>query len=175
MIIVAMSIGSALHQWHKLSDEERLAWLKSARDRYFEEAQRRDLPQAPSGTRFELPGGLITDLTSFLCAMGEAINGPGGYFGLTMQAFDDCCVGGFGATPPFRLRWLDAAASQQALNHTQLAYWAEGRLRSRDYLDDDGKQWLQRTLTEASRGDGPSLFDELVDIMRARHIEIEMA
>ncbi|WP_196445501.1 barstar family protein [Planomonospora sp. ID67723] len=37
------------------------------------------------------------------CALGEAINGPGGYFGWNLAALDDCLRGRWGARPPFRL------------------------------------------------------------------------
>ncbi|MFB0844511.1 hypothetical protein [Paenibacillus oleatilyticus] len=31
------------------------------------------------------------------------MNGPGGYYGFSLDILDDCFCGGFGATPPFVL------------------------------------------------------------------------
>src|SRR2546421_5312984 len=48
----------------------------------------------PAGTRYDLDGRFVTDVEGFYCAIGEAINGPGGYFGLNLDALDDCLSGG---------------------------------------------------------------------------------
>ncbi|MGW2403259.1 barstar family protein [Streptomyces sp. NPDC001739] len=52
-----------------------------------------------------MDGRHIVDEDSFYCALGEAINGPGGYFGWNLDAVDDCLRGRWGATPPFTLEW----------------------------------------------------------------------
>jgi hypothetical protein len=46
-------------------------------------------------------GAHVTDITSYYCALGEAVDGPGGYFGWNLDALAVCLRGGFGATPPF--------------------------------------------------------------------------
>ncbi|WP_052414284.1 barstar family protein [Streptomyces decoyicus] len=46
--------------------------------------------------------------------MGEALAGPGGYFGWGWDAFRDCLCGGFGLTAPFTLVWHDADIARQA-------------------------------------------------------------
>ncbi|MGW0802654.1 barstar family protein [Nonomuraea sp. NPDC002799] len=50
--------------------------------------------------------------------MGEAINGPGGYFGRNLDALDDCLRGGFGARAPFTLFWSDSHVARQSLTGT---------------------------------------------------------
>ncbi|MFD9242801.1 barstar family protein [Streptomyces sp. NPDC059556] len=40
---------------------------------------------------------------------GEAVNGPGGYFGWNLDALDDCFFGGWGAAPAFTLFWGSSA------------------------------------------------------------------
>jgi RNAse (barnase) inhibitor barstar len=45
----------------------------------------------------------VIDKNSFFCALGEALNGPGGYYGKGLDSMHDCLLGGFGPTPPFRL------------------------------------------------------------------------
>ncbi|MGP3917619.1 barstar family protein [Nonomuraea sp. 10N515B] len=41
----------------------------------------------------------ITDEVAFYRAMGEAINGPGGYFGRNLDALDDCLRSLTGRSP----------------------------------------------------------------------------
>jgi hypothetical protein len=71
---------------------------------------------APAGITYHLAGGHITDVEGFYCAIGEAINGPGGYFGWNANALDDCLRGGWGATPPFGLIWHDSAVARTHLH-----------------------------------------------------------
>jgi RNAse (barnase) inhibitor barstar len=88
------------------------------------------VPDQPAGTTYHLDGRHVTDLEGFFCAIGEAINGPGGYFGWTADALHDCLTGGWGASTPFRLVWHDAAVARAHLvdpgaRHTmdQLVTW----------------------------------------------------
>jgi RNAse (barnase) inhibitor barstar len=72
-------------------------------------------PDRPPGGTYRLDGRFVTDVEGFYCAIGEAINGPGGYFGWNLDALADCFSGGFGACPPFRLVWRDAAVARRHL------------------------------------------------------------
>jgi Barstar (barnase inhibitor) len=99
---------SAKNLWAAYPSNERLAWLDVVRSH-----DRPGLhPDAPPGTTFELDGQYVTDYAGLYCAIGEAINGPGGYFGADLGALSDCLSGGFGARIPFTLRWhmFDVAA-----------------------------------------------------------------
>ncbi|MEM9187722.1 MAG: hypothetical protein AAGF12_01000, partial [Myxococcota bacterium] len=42
-------------------------------------------------------------------ALGEALRGPGGYYGASLDSLADCTCGGFGPVPPFvvELRGLE--------------------------------------------------------------------
>lgn len=62
-----------------------------------------------------IDGTSIEDLASFFCAMGEAVNGPGGYYGWNFQALADCLDGGCGARAPFVLRWSEFDIAQSSL------------------------------------------------------------
>lgn len=68
-----------------------------------------------SGGRYELDGRIIGDEPGFYCAIGEALRGPGGYFGATLDAFGDCLRGGFGVRAPFTLRWTAANTSRASV------------------------------------------------------------
>ncbi|MFF7452571.1 MULTISPECIES: barstar family protein [unclassified Streptomyces] len=95
--------------WEDLDAAGRKAWLSVAL--WSRTYQRRGHPEdAAPGQVFTLDGRQVADINSFYCALGEAINGPGGYFGWNPAAVDDCLRGGFGAKPPFTLEWLHSNA-----------------------------------------------------------------
>ncbi|MET9062472.1 barstar family protein [Streptomyces antibioticus] len=97
--------------WHDLAPADRHAWLSVAL--WSRGYRHRGSPDAPAGQMFTLDSRHITDEDSFYCAIGEAVNGPGGYFGWNLDALDDCLRGGWGATTPFTLRW-DSSADARA-------------------------------------------------------------
>ncbi len=104
--------------WHSLDAEGRRAWLSVAL--WSRVYQRREHPDdARPGRVFTLDGRQIVDVDSFYCALGEAINGPGGYFGWNLDAVDDCLTSGWGAASPFTLEWQhsDIARSQLVHHH----------------------------------------------------------
>lgn len=72
-------------------------------------------PDAEPGATYHLDGRHITDESGFYCALGEAMNGPGGYFGRGLDALADCLCGDFGALPPFTLVWHDAHVARSCL------------------------------------------------------------
>ena len=160
------------HEWSKLSPEQRQEWLEEARNVAL--ADPGLITQAPAGSRFELPGRKITDLTSFLCAVGEAINGPHGYFGRHLTSFQDCLVGKFGATTPSTFVWLDADASRASLGHAAMARWALERVQAEDFVDEGGKLWLESLMKSAKRGEGPTLFDAIAGVIVAAGWRIEL-
>jgi RNAse (barnase) inhibitor barstar len=89
------------NQWTGLSSDGRAAWLEVVRLAWTPPST----GDAPAHSVFDLDGAHITDRPSFYCALGEAVNGPGGYFGADLDALADCLRGGFGATTPFTLVW----------------------------------------------------------------------
>ncbi|GAB2889752.1 barstar family protein [Streptomyces mayteni] len=100
--------------WAADGPEHRAGWLEAVRIRASTPGVR-PLDDPPPGATYELAGGLVTDAAAFYCALGEAINGPGGYFGGTSDALRDCLAGGFGARPPFRLVWHDHDVTRRSL------------------------------------------------------------
>jgi RNAse (barnase) inhibitor barstar len=88
----------------------RKAWLEVVALSSF----RRDITD--SGDRlFVLDGRPVTDEAGFYCAIGEAVNGPGGYFGWNLSALNDCLKGHWGAKPGFTLRWEDSIVARHSL------------------------------------------------------------
>ncbi|MEE4419111.1 barstar family protein [Streptomyces bugieae] len=128
-------------RWQERDAAGRRAWLSVAlwSHRY----QRRGRPDAPAGTVFTLDGRHIVDEDSFYCALGEAVNGPGGYFGWNLDAVDDCLRGRWGATSPFTLEWQHSSVARTRLvNHP------------------------------AVQDDTPSLFALLLEIFEERGVEV---
>ncbi|MFI7605360.1 barstar family protein [Micromonospora sp. NPDC049366] len=76
---------------------------------------RADAADKPAGSTYQLDGRHVTDIEGFYCAIGEAINGPGGYFGWNGDALHDCVTGGWGAQWPFRLVWNHAEVARTHL------------------------------------------------------------
>ncbi|WP_051731603.1 barstar family protein [Kitasatospora phosalacinea] len=68
-----------------------------------------------SGGEYHLDGRGVEDATGLHCAIGEAVNGPGGYYGQEWNGLRDCLGGGFGVVPPFTLVWHDFAATEREL------------------------------------------------------------
>lgn len=87
--------------WHDLDRATRHAWLSVALTRQVSGAP----PDKPADATYQLDGRYVTDEDGFYCAIGEAVNGPGGYFGWNLDALVDCLRGGFGVETPFTLDW----------------------------------------------------------------------
>ena len=92
--------------WATLSRSRREAWLEVVRLHHSRNYGR--YPDKPANETYVLNGEHITDGPSFYLAMGEAVNGPGGYFGAGADGLSDCLSGDFGARTPFVLEWRDA-------------------------------------------------------------------
>ncbi|GAA4623311.1 hypothetical protein GCM10023196_019000 [Actinoallomurus vinaceus] len=110
-----------LDLWFTGRPTERNLWARYDRTLRHEWAgvalahHRSDAPDQPAGTVFDLDGRFVTDIEGFYCAVGEAINGPGGYFGWNLDALNDCLRGRWGARAPFRLVWRDSAVAGEHL------------------------------------------------------------
>ncbi|MEU5286488.1 barstar family protein [Streptomyces sp. NPDC020755] len=103
----------AVNAWAGLDTRRRGAWHDLVQER----ACLRTHRDRPSGHSYELDGRHITDQPALYLALGEAVNGPGGYFGGCLGALDDCLRGAFGYTAPATLLWRDAATARGYLSH----------------------------------------------------------
>ncbi|MDT0468539.1 barstar family protein [Streptomyces gibsoniae] len=101
-----------LGAWSDLDARERDAWLDLVRERFC----RRERHDRPAGHAYELDGRHITDVPGLYLALGEAVNGPGGYFGGCLAALDDCLRGTFGHTAPATLLWRNSANAREHLS-----------------------------------------------------------
>ncbi|WP_415646641.1 barstar family protein [Stackebrandtia soli] len=53
----------------------------------------------------EVDGRTMLSRAGMYCALGEAVNGPRGYFGCNLDGMDDCLRSTVGGNVPFRLVW----------------------------------------------------------------------
>ncbi|MFJ2101424.1 barstar family protein [Streptomyces anulatus] len=112
---------------------------------------------------YVLDGGRIHSLEDFWLVMGEAVNGPGGYFGRNLDVFNDCLRGGFG-TPDdddFVVEWHDHTYSQRALGHAETARQLEIRLGCCHHTN---RPRVAEELAAARASKGSTVFDWLVEI-----------
>jgi hypothetical protein len=156
---------AALGEWRELDEANRLLWLECARRRLFDGGC--DVMRAPDRT-IELDGTIVDGLVGFFCAIGEAVNGPGGYFGRSMQGFDDCLFSGFGLEYPYTIVWRHADASKRALGPDVLLAHLE-ELRAQTPLSEweaEAQAWFHETHCAARRG-ARSMFEEIVETIES--------
>lgn len=134
-------------KWYDLSHHDRYRRLNTVRRvwcRYHPHKQ-----EDCRNRTVYLDGTWIDDVPSFYLSLGEAINGPNGYFGGDLDALSDCLCGSFGVLPPLtiRLRHFDAVRSALdgwAWCRFQAESFQEARAKGEDeaqlvdwgYLDD---------------------------------------
>ncbi|MFD7262287.1 hypothetical protein [Streptomyces sp. NPDC059874] len=96
--------------WARFDRIGREHWLDPALDHQSWQA-----PDRAAGATYHLDGRHVTDDAGFFCALGEAINGPGGYFGRCLNGVSDALRGHFGATTPFSVVWHDHEVARRCL------------------------------------------------------------
>ena len=89
---------------------------------------------------------------------------PGAEWGRNLDAFNDVLRGGFG-TPPggFTLRWKNSELSRQRLGYSETVRQLEDRLR---HCHPSNRKNVENELKLARAGQGPTVFDWIVDIIR---------
>ncbi|MFE0425473.1 barstar family protein [Streptomyces sp. NPDC058953] len=115
-------------------------------------------------TTYVIDGAAVRGLADFWRVIGEAVNGPGGYFGRNFDAFADCLSGGMG-TPDdgdVVFEWRDHELSQAALGHPETAQVFESMLAR---AHPSNRASIGADLERARAGEGPTLFDDLVALI----------
>jgi len=113
---------------------------------------------------YEIDGNAFDTLEGFFDQVGHNVLG-GTRWGRNLDAFNDVLRGGFG-TPDvgFALRWLNSERSRTVLGYPATVRYLEEKLgrchRSNIAL-------VEADLESARRGEGQTLFEILVEIIRA--------
>ncbi|WP_030745616.1 barstar family protein [Streptomyces sp. NRRL F-5135] len=113
---------------------------------------------------FVIDGAEVTGLDRFWQVIGEAVNGPGGYFGSNLDALADCLGGGYG-TPDdgdFVIEWRRHELSRRALGRDETVRVLQRRLES---AHPTNRPAIRARLEEVRAGRGPTVFDELVALI----------
>ncbi|ULO04716.1 barstar family protein [Paenibacillus sp. 19GGS1-52] len=87
------------NSWSRFTKEYRTGWLEVVRLHN----SVLGIPKDQQNLDYDLDLTLVSDVVSFFCALGEAMNGPSGYYGYDLVSLKDCLCGGFGSKPPFTL------------------------------------------------------------------------
>jgi RNAse (barnase) inhibitor barstar len=105
-------------EWRHLSPDWHASWLHVVQTAWFQ-AGRMATRYGP-GNSYVMDGSGIASVASLYCELGEAINGPGGYFGSGPDALVDClraavCAGSF------ELVWRNFDMSKDGLGEPEVS------------------------------------------------------
>jgi RNAse (barnase) inhibitor barstar len=116
---------------------------------------------------YVLDGTQINTLEDFWGVIGEAINGPGGYFGRNLDALADCLAGGLGAPDDddYVVEWRDHQVSRERLGYPETARQLEIRLSRCHPMN---RSAVSADLAAAREERGTTAFDWLVEIFDDR-------
>jgi RNAse (barnase) inhibitor barstar len=105
--------------WSDLTVKEKYQWLNTVRMHFCSGTHPKQESnicyKSNSINSYRIDGKNITDKPSFYLALGEAVNGPAGYFGGCLNSLDDCLSGGFGWREGFYLEWLNSDICRTSL------------------------------------------------------------
>lgn len=100
-------------EWLRRPASHHQAWLHVVRNSWF--ATGHGAVRYGNAEVLTLDGASTVTKAGFYCALGEAANGPGGYFGSNLDALADCLRSSPVGTRPARLLWKDFSSSEEAL------------------------------------------------------------
>jgi hypothetical protein len=112
---------------------------------------------------YVLDGTRIRSLEDFWTVIGEAVDGPGGYFASNLDALDDALLGGMGTPDDGRciFVWSHSEESRRDLGYPETVRQLDRRL---DRCHPTARRLVMKELKRARRGKGPTVFDWLVEI-----------
>ncbi|SFN10867.1 Barstar, RNAse (barnase) inhibitor [Chryseobacterium oleae] len=92
--------------WKNFRKEELQGWLVYA-------LHTMKIYEVKENISIEIDGNKFHNLDSFFCALGEEVNGIGGYFGRGIYALFDCLRSDFGVKSISELKWLNHQTSKK--------------------------------------------------------------
>ncbi|MFJ7212875.1 barstar family protein [Amycolatopsis sp. NPDC098790] len=100
-------------EWLRLPVGHHPAWLHVVQNSWF--ATGHGAVRYADAEVMTLNGASTVTKAGFYCALGEAANGPGGYFGANLDALADCLRSSPAGKRPARLLWNDFVSYEEAL------------------------------------------------------------
>ncbi|MFD4937955.1 hypothetical protein [Streptomyces virginiae] len=107
-VIWSDGVPTLPNQWAQFDAKGQSEWLDLTRVGPYG-------PEGLSGGTYHLDGLHITDRTSMLLSLGEALLGPGANYGRCLDSVQDYLGGGLSVVPPFTLVWHHADIARHAL------------------------------------------------------------
>ncbi|MDG4828512.1 barstar family protein [Solwaraspora sp. WMMD1047] len=107
--------GTALHagEWLRWPNGCHDDWLHVVQNSWFSTGRRAG--RYGHEEEVEIHGSRMATVSGFYCELGEAVNGPGGYFGSNLDALADCVSSNYGGGRLVRVNWRGADTSRQIL------------------------------------------------------------
>jgi RNAse (barnase) inhibitor barstar len=116
----------------------------------------------PPKPTYAIDGSRFGTLQEFYAEISRVLI-PGAEWGHNLDAFNDILRGGFGTTDGgFVLRWVNSEVSRERLGHAETVRQLERRL---ERCHPSNRPSVRRDLEQAKRGEGPTVFDWLLDII----------
>lgn len=120
-----------------------------------------------------LDGNNIDSVPGFYLALGEAVNGPNGYFGACLDSLSDCLCGGFGLALPITVEIRNSYVAREHLGPAAFAIWKLLRhqriTRTKDPHDDHA------LLAAATASHSlQSYFDLLLDVFQGAGVKVRL-
>ena len=122
---------------------------------------------------YSVDGRRVHSREDFFDLVGEAVSGPGTYFGKNFDAFSDCLSGGYG-TPDdgaFRFVLENANAAREALGYPETLAWLQHKVRN---CHPSNVESVKLEIAEAEAERGPTIFDIFVDIFKERLVPLQL-
>lgn len=113
-------------EWRCHPDEAHESWLHVVQQAWF--ASGHNACRCGTDRAVVIDGLEMPRESSFFCALGEAVNGPGGYFGSNPAALDDCLWSSRDSSSPLHLTWRNFETSQRQLG-SDFTAWAVNIMR----------------------------------------------
>ncbi|MEU3955388.1 barstar family protein [Streptomyces achromogenes] len=100
-------------EWVRYPTESHDSWLHVVQNSWFETGHA--AKRYGVGEICVIDGRQILGESSFYCALGESVNGPGGYFGSTLDGLADCLATSRSTDVPFELAWEHFSGAQERM------------------------------------------------------------
>lgn len=110
----ASGVALVKGEWLQQPVSYQSTWLHVVQNSWF--ASNRRAARYGVGDVADLDGEHISTKSGFYCALGEAVNGPGGYFGSNLDALAECISSSSAERPPLKIVWRNFQTSQNSLD-----------------------------------------------------------
>lgn len=107
-------------EWRSHPPELYDSWLHVVQQAWFASGHR--ATRYSDETHYVIDGAGMANIAGFYCALGEAINGPGGYFGSNPNALEDCLSSDKAKRALIRLTWQNFRLSERSIAPDELMY-----------------------------------------------------